>query len=976
MKLAKRLLATLLTVVVAATTLVALPVSAEFSDLTQSNDAYQAVDVLSKLGVINGYEEDGVVKFKPENNVTRAEFTAMLLRTRGMGSVGSTSLDNPPFPDVVTPDVSWAIANIRTAREMGIINGYDDGTFKPNNNVSYEEAVKMIVCALGYGEMGTEGAFWYSRYLMTATSLKFLEGSGGAIGAPATRATIAKMLYKCLEVKLAENNKITDKTILENDLNLTKNVGYIDANPEISLTTPDSNIRSNEIQIASKNDQDVYVTETFKVEDPSKYNDLLGAQITYYYTIEKNSGYKVLLMATVKNTDVLEIESEDILNSSATGIEYIYNRDNDRTADVSIASDSVVVYNDRLFGATKALSTFANYHMAMGSSAMPRIGSVKLLDRDGDEVYDVVFINSYEPWVVSSKTTSDSSIVDNVLRKGMSGGQNKIKLDPKTVKFYTSDGKEASFTSISTGDVVCIKQSAANGGTVATTAIICKKAITGKITKTSSKTGLTIGSNDYAVSNYAPWKFVISGAAPDTTAPVIGDSGKFFFDLNGNIVAYDKNESASNLQYGYLVDAALKSVNLDEDELRILVVTKSNVKGSQYTITTKTKINGNTYADLNSYLTALDNANDFHEGNYPVKNEGDRVSDQYAQLVKFSTNGSVVEEIITATTSTNTYSTIPSDELNLYNDLTVEKAVKYDTTKKVFYTTSSKQIYISNALIISVPENRAETTKYRVVSASELEKDTAGSYRIEAFDVTSAYSAKVIVIYKGASNVGKVKADSPVFVITQDPVGEYVDGETRYSISGYEGTSQKTYKLSVDDAKTVAIAPTLQKGDVVRLGKDEAGLYTVKHEIEDGENNQNIIFKMNPANYRSTLLAPSNIIEDNAGGVIDYEVIWGSAYIHAEDAIILTDVVLTGTEDAAYVDQHSCSTRLTESGIAGAKVFKYKMVNGELEITEVDSAENVDAMTGAQYYNGADRPAEVFVYLKNGTIKTIIIVER
>jgi len=170
MKFAKRLLSAVLVCSVMLTCFVVMPVSAAFTDVKDTDRNAQAITVLNKLGIINGYD-DGT--FKPNNNVTRAEFTAMLLRTRGMGSVGSTSLENPPFPDVTTSDVSWAIGNIRTAREMSIINGYDDGTFKPNNNVLYEEAVKMIVCALGYGEMGAEGAFWYSRYLMTATSLGF-----------------------------------------------------------------------------------------------------------------------------------------------------------------------------------------------------------------------------------------------------------------------------------------------------------------------------------------------------------------------------------------------------------------------------------------------------------------------------------------------------------------------------------------------------------------------------------------------------------------------------------------------------------------------------------------------------------------------------------------------------------------------------------------------------------------------------------
>ena len=173
----------------------------------------------------------------------------MLLRTRGLGALGSTELENPPFPDVTTSDVSWAIGNIRTAQSMGIVNGYEDGTFKPNNNVLYEEAVKMIVCALGYENFGAAGNEWYTKYITTANTLGFLNGAGGQIGTAATRATIAQMLYNCLEVKLADNNEISERTVLENDLQLTKKTGFIASNADTSLSAPDTNLKADEIEI-------------------------------------------------------------------------------------------------------------------------------------------------------------------------------------------------------------------------------------------------------------------------------------------------------------------------------------------------------------------------------------------------------------------------------------------------------------------------------------------------------------------------------------------------------------------------------------------------------------------------------------------------------------------------------------------------------------------------------------------------------
>ena len=136
MKFSKRILTLLLLVTfVVANTVMPAVNAAGFSDVAEDSKYAKAITTLNTLGVINGYED---ATFKPDNNVTRAEFTAMLLRAKGVGNMGDTSLENPPYPDVVDPDVSWAIGNIRTAKNMGIINGYEDGTFRPSNNVLYE----------------------------------------------------------------------------------------------------------------------------------------------------------------------------------------------------------------------------------------------------------------------------------------------------------------------------------------------------------------------------------------------------------------------------------------------------------------------------------------------------------------------------------------------------------------------------------------------------------------------------------------------------------------------------------------------------------------------------------------------------------------------------------------------------------------------------------------------------------------------
>ena len=116
--------------------------SAAFSDVDDSNSYVEAISTLSTLQVINGYEDGS---FQPEKEITRAEYTKMIVYMLGMDSF-TTPITT--FTDV--PESHWANAYIKTAFDMGIINGFDDGTFRPDAPVTYEQALKMLVCTLGY----------------------------------------------------------------------------------------------------------------------------------------------------------------------------------------------------------------------------------------------------------------------------------------------------------------------------------------------------------------------------------------------------------------------------------------------------------------------------------------------------------------------------------------------------------------------------------------------------------------------------------------------------------------------------------------------------------------------------------------------------------------------------------------------------------------------------------------------------------
>jgi len=103
----------------------------------------------------------------------------------------------------------WAQGYVAYATSLGIIEGYPGGTFGPSNPVTYNEACAMIVRALGYTADFLPGG-WPAEWVVKAQTLGILDGVSAAGAAGATRGNIAEMLYNALELKIGYVNKDGD----------------------------------------------------------------------------------------------------------------------------------------------------------------------------------------------------------------------------------------------------------------------------------------------------------------------------------------------------------------------------------------------------------------------------------------------------------------------------------------------------------------------------------------------------------------------------------------------------------------------------------------------------------------------------------------------------------------------------------------------------------------------------------------------
>jgi len=159
----------------------------EFSDL-QGTKYEQAVEVLSAYDIINGFP-DGT--FRPNEPVTRAQMAKMATVVMGYGDFAQNMQSN--YLDM---DNHWATRYVDIANSFDIVQGYLDGTFGPDNPVTYSEAITMILRILGYTDASLPGS-WPYDYFAKAGDLGLLQGIPVSAD-NATRGYISTMLYRAL----------------------------------------------------------------------------------------------------------------------------------------------------------------------------------------------------------------------------------------------------------------------------------------------------------------------------------------------------------------------------------------------------------------------------------------------------------------------------------------------------------------------------------------------------------------------------------------------------------------------------------------------------------------------------------------------------------------------------------------------------------------------------------------------------------
>lgn len=569
-----------------------------YSDVKEDDNYYEAIEMLSKLNILTGDDKDGdgVMDFRPNDTITRAEVAAVICRIQDLNNLSQTTT---PFTDV--PSSHWASGYVAQAAGQGIINGYGDGNFGPEDDVTYEQAVKMFVETLGYTPFVNANGGYPTGHLTAAQRYGVVDGVVGAsVGAKATRGQIAQIAFNAIDTPIMDrssygkdeeftifdgtNNK-SFETLLTRALKVKKIDGTVTKNQVTTLEGSNSidTDKKAEVWITADADSkgnlttDNYNYEVGKIDTmyaaDSNAADLLGYHVNAFLKESDRSGeYDVIAISADNKNKTATITLDQFSSAKGDKIEYYKNDNDSKTTSLTIQNKAKVLYNGVARGEVNTSSTATSGKIeeilagVKVTNNCQYSGQITLIDNDNTNGYDVIKVD-----VASSAVVKEAKANGKVTFKepayNSADSKDKIELDfdedlTDTIINLTKDGKKIAYTDLKEWDVLSVLRPAGNINYYDVKVLGSNK-IDGSISS-RAKSDTSADKFEYTIDGK---KYDVAVGCYDAKDPdkgwSVGTAGVFYIDDYGKIVAYDKNgstaSSTTNGNYAYIINSSVSS---------------------------------------------------------------------------------------------------------------------------------------------------------------------------------------------------------------------------------------------------------------------------------------------------------------------------------------------------------------------------------------------------------------------------------
>lgn len=621
MKNLKKLISVIVTVAMLISSFAALTVNAatgEYGDVEATSSYYKAIKVLSGLGVVKG---DEVGNFNPTNDIKRSEMVALVCRAVGEESVALSS-SAASFDDVAANH--WAAGYIAWGVASEIVNGVGDNKFDPDAPVKFQDAVVMVLRALGYDRIAQKAEYggYPTGYLKIASQRGVLAGTNYAGEKEATREVVAQVIYNGLTAPLVDisyfapnpeddrytifdgrnGNELRTLLTWKNEIYKVKAVVDATDKTDVSLRKDIENpmvkldvIGTYDEDAADLLDGELLISSivTAFVGD-TEVSDYLGYTVEAYIVEDDDLNDWKIAAAVV---DTKSVVTETIVAGDVTSIDYdnttgaftyYATPEASRTTKIDVDYGALKVYYngkviyDAFDGEDAGTAPDVDYTTAIGASDVEDLinnyaNIITFLGQKNAD-YDKIFVTDYDYYMVEDVNVEDKYIT--FVGGGIDLDADSRNQDEFVYNLYDAEGNAIDLADVKEDDLLNIvaplnSSNVYDLDTVETVDIyVTNDTVEGMVTE----------------ENLSGVKYTIDGDIYETmTSIAVGDEGIFYLTIDGLVFKADTTSSISN-NYAFIVNGE-DDASFGE-EVHYLQLFTAEGKLETYTVASTLKVTG------------------------------------------------------------------------------------------------------------------------------------------------------------------------------------------------------------------------------------------------------------------------------------------------------------------------------------------------------------------------------------------------
>ena len=878
-----------------------------FPDVADDATYASAVTTLSQLGFFTG---DDKGNFNPDATITRAEYAVIMTRLAGITASGTAD-----FTDV--PASHWATGYINAASQNGLIKGYGDGNFGPEDPVKYEEAVTMLIRALGYEPLAVSKGGYPQGYITVASQYGLLAGVTGTQGAGAPRAVVAVMTYNALDIPVVEQtgfgtdvkyeimkkNDDHDKATLLTRLGIYKLGGVAVANEKVAYVGSVEDKGYIQIRVTDDYDNPVKALsfdDKGKLTEGKEYQfkdadglteNIMAMNATFYLKEYASNKYEVVAAELDDgSTDSVVIDAADIdlAETKFDKASVAYYKDG--------ASKTSTLKLEPFDGTTRKYSIVVNNTVIEDGSDYTQFitdfnkdkftGDVEFIDWDNNNKYDIVKFTVYKHVIVDSVNKNAGTIT--TYNKGAKKIDLDVDNDDAVVSVKDTKGNAVDYTTLKEYDVLALivapyDLTSLNDASYTSLDVIVlgNSKVTGKVKGqgTDSSTNedyLTIDGKKYTVTSESNYY---------TENPIdLGSEGDFFIGIDGKVVGF-KGSKSSNSNYGFVISAyapdgssnanitilnkegkvvtynyasKVEFINPDNENSVKVSLTDTDLSGVKKIVadTTWAKI----FDGAKNIKKALSNKFDADSvalKDYGTKGETDADKELVIKerLIKFDVNASgELDEIIPSSTKS-------TSDFTAYTAGTEKNPVTYKASTQKLDRTLADDAVIFNIDWDDFNDSTVKDLKFLVDD---------DEYSAVLYDKNDDAEYGAVVLKDSDATFA---SGSPLAIVTDVEDTEDADGEKTLTITATVAGESKTIVFNDDTDNKTAVGSAwsdIEFGTILLYNADAQGIvdaYAVVGKVSYNSNNENPEFAFNKdfkTNSSKFNVDPSKATDDDA----------------------------------------------------------------------------------------------------------------